>query len=130
MKNRLLIAVAALTLSGCAGMSAAMQYSDVTLRDFDSGGNGWRIFDKPGEGRLMITTTYGRAVASGFRTGITFGLANNTDIPKSEYQSAVAAWLAQSGRHCAISDGYKLIPEQWEFKYRCQPETQAAVLAK
>ena len=43
----------------------------------------------------------------------------DTDIPKSEYQSAIEAWLQYTGRSCVVTDGYKLVRPQWEFKYRC-----------
>lgn len=113
------IAVLAVALSGCAGMDAAMQYNDVQIQEFHANGHPWRIFDKPAEGRLMITPSIGRAVGEGFLSGLTFGAAD-TEIPKPEYQAAVAAWLRQ--KHpgsCIITDGYKLIKPQWEFKYRC-----------
>lgn len=117
----LLVALSAsLMLAGCAGMDAAMQYDGVNPVHFQSppDGDTWRIFDKPNEGRLMVTPTLGEAMGEGFLSGLTLGAAD-TDIPKPEYQAAVAAWLAHTGRHCTILDGYKLIRPQWEFKYRC-----------
>jgi hypothetical protein len=82
-------------------------------------GDDWRIFDKPKEGRLMITPSIGRSAGMGALSGLTFGAAD-TDIPKAEYQAAVEAWLVESGRKCAVTDGYKLIRPQREFRYRCQ----------
>jgi len=115
-----LIAFVALFLTGCAGMDAAMDYSGTEAIHFDSGDATWRIFDKPTEGKLMITPTMGEAMTEGMLSGLTFGAAD-TDIPKSTYQSAVVAWLARTGRKCTVTDGYKLIKPQWEFKYACQP---------
>lgn len=78
----------------------------------------WRIFDKSAEGRLMITPSLGRSAGAGAVTGLTFGAAD-TDIPKPEYQRAVEGWLSAQGRNCMVTDGYKLIRPQWEFKYSC-----------
>lgn len=105
-------------LTGCAGMDAAMDYSGINPTHFTFQNATWRIFDKPSEGRLMITPTLGRAMGEGFLSGLTFGAAD-TDIPKSEYQRAVEGWLARTQRRCTVLDGYKLIRPQWEFKYRC-----------
>ena len=95
-----------------------MQYDDVDPVHFEANDATWRIFDKPAEGRLMITPTIGESMTEGMLSGLTFGAAD-TDIPKPQYQSAVEQWLARSGRHCTVIDGYKLIKPQWEFKYRC-----------
>jgi hypothetical protein len=78
----------------------------------------WRIFDKPTEGRLMITPSLGRSAAGGALRGLTLGAAD-TDIPKPEYQQAVEGWLVSEGRVCKVSDGYKITRPQWEFKYSC-----------
>lgn len=113
------LALAALGLTGCAGLSAALDYDDVTVHAIEVRGSTWRIFDKPAEGRMMITPTYGRSAANGFLSGLTLGAAD-TDIPKSEYQVGVEAWLGATGRRsCTVIDGYKLIRPQWEFKYDC-----------
>ena len=121
MKLRSFLAIPALgiALSGCAGMSAAMQYSDVQVQDFQADGHPWRIFDKPTEGRLMITPSIGRAMGDGAVRGLTLGAAD-TDIPKPEFQSAVQLFLdTKHSTSCAITDGYLLIRPQWEFKYHC-----------
>jgi hypothetical protein len=121
MKLQSLLAIIALgmSLSSCAGMDAAMQYSDVHVQDLQANGHPWRIFDKPTEGRLMITRSLGRAMGGGFLAGLSFGAAD-TEIPKPEYQSAVQVWLdTKHSTACVVTDGYKLIKPQWEFKYRC-----------
>ena len=109
--------VVVLALTGCAGMDSAMQYKDTPVKGFYYNGDDWRIFDKP-RGRLMITPSIGRSMGEGALSGLTFGAAD-TDIPKPEYQAAVQAWLAQSGRKCSVTDGYKLIRPQWELRYEC-----------
>jgi hypothetical protein len=118
MRKVVLCATLALGLSGCAGMDAAMQYDDVDPVHFQAGDATWRIFDKPTEHRLMITPTIGESMTEGLWSGLTFGAAD-TEIPKPTYQHAVEAWLAHTGRNCAVTDGYKLIKPQWEFTYRC-----------
>jgi hypothetical protein len=112
------LCVAAALLTGCAGINAALQYDDVMVKTVMNADGTWRIFDKPREGRLMITPTYGRSAANGLLSGLTLGAAD-TDIPKSEYQGGVETWLIGTGRRCMVTDGYKLIRPQWEFKYVC-----------
>jgi hypothetical protein len=112
------ICVALCILSGCAGLSHAMQYNDVAVIAFDHAGHGWRIFDKPGEGRLMITPSIGRAAGVGAATGATFGLAN-TQIRREEFQGAAEAWLASTQRRCTVTEGALVIEPQWEFMYTC-----------
>jgi hypothetical protein len=108
-------------LSGCAGISSALEYTDVDVQRAESADYNWRIFDKPTEGRMMITPTFGVAATTGFLSGLTLGAAD-TDLPKSQYQAGVEAWLEKTGRKCAVTDGYKLIRPQWEFKYTCQTQ--------
>ena len=107
-----------LLLTGCAGYAAALQYSGTPVVPYMNMADTWRIFDRPQEGRLMITPSYGRAAGAGLLTGLTLGAAD-TDIPKPEYQTAVEGWLISTGRMCRVTDGYKLIRPQWEFKYSC-----------
>lgn len=107
-----------LFLSGCAGVDSAMQYDGINPVSFESGDSTWRIFDKPNEGRVMITPSIAEAAAEGAMTGLTFG-GFDSEIPKPVYQAAVAAWLGSTDRHCTITDGYKLIRPQWEFTYQC-----------
>jgi hypothetical protein len=122
MRRQAVVAIAVLGtfLAGCAGMSAAMQYSDVEVQNIDANGHSWRIFDKPAEGRLMITPSVGRAAGIGAVSGSTLG---TTDISptKVDYQLAAQVWLAtRHSTSCGITDGYELIRLQWEFKYQCQ----------
>lgn len=118
MRKNLAAIAACAALMGCAGFDQAMTYSGIDPVHFDSGDATWRIFDKPAEGKLMITPTLGNAMGQGVLKGLTFGAAD-TDIPKSQYQGAVEAWLKHTGRSCTIIDGYKIIQPQWEFTYRC-----------
>lgn len=102
---------------GCAGLKEAREYRDVTIVRFMDANDNWRVFDKPAENRLMITTSLGRAAELGITNGPLFG---NGDFPKSQYQDAAAGWLAGTGRQCTITDGYVLARPQWEFKYSCR----------
>ena len=112
------VALAVLLLAGCAGLDAAMEYDDTEAIHFDFAAATWRIFDKPAEGRLMITPDMGEALAEGLLSGLTFGAADGA-IPKSKYRDAVVAWLAHTKRSCTVTDGYLLVKPQWEFTYRC-----------
>jgi hypothetical protein len=120
MKLRAMVIVATmgLVLSGCAGLDAAEEYSDVDHVSYAVDGSTWWIWDKPRESRVMVSPNPGRSMGQGFWSGLTLGAAD-TEIPKPQYQRVVEAWLARTGRRCAILDGYKLIKPQWEFKYRC-----------
>jgi hypothetical protein len=115
---RIIVLLLSLLLSGCAGMDAVNQYEGIDPPHFQYNGATWRIFDKPNEGKLMITPTIGEAMTEGLWRGLTLG-AIDTDMPKSTYQAAVEGWLTYTHRKCVVMDGYKLIRPQWEFKYRC-----------
>lgn len=119
-----LLALAVLT-AGCSGFRYANEYRGVDVERFSWDGQTWRIFDKPEEGRLMITPTLLRSARQGFVGGLTLG-AFDTDIPKPRYQAAADGWLVNSGRtECEITDGYEVTRPQWEFTYRCSMEGRA-----
>ncbi len=100
-----------LALAGCAALDTVTQYSHVKFADYKDGRDDWRIFDKPSEGRLMITYNVERAAGPAFGQG--------TNLPKPRFQNAVEAWLTSTGRMCRITNGYPLVSAQWEFKYSC-----------
>lgn len=113
-----ILALAVLT-AGCAGIQYANQYRGIEVERFSWDGQTWRIFDKPDEGRLMITPTLLRSARQGFVGGLFFG-AFDTDIPKPRYEAATIGWLLESGRECTVTDGYEVVSPQWEFTYTCQ----------
>ncbi len=116
---RVFVLCAALALSGCAGLSEAMKYSDIEIQYVRNANDEFRIFDKPAEGKLMITASLGKAANQGAASGFTFGLAD-ARMPKGYYTEAVLQFFAQTGRpNCQIVDGYLLIEPQWEYIYRC-----------
>lgn len=116
-----------LALAGCSsGAQYAMrEYSGVsavpfTVEDDDV----YRVFDKPAESRLMITPSIAKAAAMGAVGGATMGIADVSGI-KPTYERAAVAYLASTGRHCRIVDGYLVQRPQWEFKYDCRPTSPA-----
>ncbi|MEF2559353.1 hypothetical protein VQ044_24920 [Aurantimonas sp. C2-5-R2] len=61
-----MIAIAALAaVSGCAGLSRSMEYADVTSAYQAMPDDTYKIFDKPSEGRMLISTSLGKAMATG-----------------------------------------------------------------
>lgn len=116
MRMTILLALA-LLLTGCAGLDAARQYRGTELQSFVNMEDTWRVFDRPAEGRLMITPSLGTITVDALTSG-PFGIFH-PEIPKSIYQQAVEGWLVQTGRSCKVTDGYKLIKPQWEFRYSC-----------
>ncbi len=111
--------VAAIVLGGCASMDHMMQhYANTPVQEFRNHHDNFRIFDKPADGRVMITSSIESAAAQGLVGGLTFNPALAAP-PKPIYEQAVAQYLAASGRQCTISDGYLLVQPQWEFRYTC-----------
>lgn len=112
-----IVVLLAVALSGCVGVSgleAVGQYDHVEAQPFMNMTGTWRISDKPAEGQLMITTSFGRKLLHDLISPLDF-----TGAPKSVYQTAVAGWLANKGRACTVTDGYVLAAGFWEFKYSC-----------
>lgn len=112
--------LAILTTSACGGLNYAMtHYSGVDIVHFSSGGKTYRVFDKPEEGRLMITPTLGDAAASGAIQGATFGLSGDPLGPQGEFRMAANAFVKSRDKSCAVTDGAKVISAQYEFFYTC-----------
>lgn len=115
----ILLAVAAL-LSGCASFSYITEsYGNVTLVEVTTRYDTFRVFDKPTEGKLMITSSIGSALTTGFTGGLLLN-PTATQTPKPIFQEGAEQFLAQTGRSCRIVDGYLLVNPQWEFKYECE----------
>jgi hypothetical protein len=108
MKRFALIAV---LLAGCSGMSYALDnYSGVPVQRFSYMGQEFRVFDKPVEGRLMITPTAGEAYIG----GATFGAVST---PETVYLQAANAFLAP--RNCKGSTIALVVKPQYETFYNC-----------
>lgn len=109
-----------IALCACSGINYAMQnYSDTKPVAFHDGRTEWRVFDKPHEGRLMITSSMGDAVAGGAAQGFTLGLSGPVGGPEGNFQRGAQAWLDASGRDCRITNGALVIAPQYEFFYTC-----------
>lgn len=117
---KIVIVLLSLSLVGCAGMQYAMKhYSGVPVVDHQMPDDTYRVFDKPNEGRLMITASVGSAMAGGFKSGITFGAASSS-APANLFQEAAESYLKKTGRDCIIKDGHLIVSPQWEFVYECK----------
>lgn len=117
--TRVIICALLLPLAGCAGVSHAMQYAGTTIVRVETDDDVYRIYDKPDEGRLMITPSIGRAAADGFVRGGTIGIVDSSS-PKPFFRNAVEKHFARTGRtQCKITDGYVILHPQWEFTYTC-----------
>lgn len=114
-------AISALVLAtGCTGVNYAMEnYSDVDVQQIKHEDKEWRIFDKPEEGRLMITPAFGDTMGAGMASGITFGLATSPYIRGATFRPAAQAYLAQTHGRCTITGGDLVIEPQYEFFYQC-----------
>lgn len=107
-------------IAGCAGMQYAMKhYSGVPVVHHKMPDDTYRVFDKPNEGRLMITSSLGAAAAGGAKSGITFGAASSS-APRNFFQEAAESYLKKTGRDCTIKDGHLIVSPQWEFFYECK----------
>ena len=102
-----------------------MQYSSVKPVVFANGGSTWRVYDKPDEGRLMITPTVADSAASGFIGGATLGVAGDpitgrsAGIPQNGFTAAASAWVKRHGASCEVTSGHLLVTPQWEYAYAC-----------
>lgn len=126
MKLFSMLAAATLTLAGCGGMATAIsEYGSVKPVAFAHGGSTWRVYDKPDDGRLMITPTIANSAASGVIGGATLGVAGDpltgrsAGIPQNSFSAAATAWIKQHGASCRVTQGEVLVTPQWEFRYTC-----------
>lgn len=94
-------------------------YSDVPVQQVTTQYDTFRVFDKPAENRMMVTSSLASAAAQGFTGGLLLN-PTVTATPKPVFEEAAQAYLKQTGRNCKIVDGYLLVNPQWEFKYSCE----------
>ena len=107
------------TTAGCANVQYIEQnYSGVAVESVETQYDTFRVFDKAGEGRMMITSSLGSAVGQGLVGGLLYNPTVGA-TPKPVFQEAVEKYLAHSGRRCVVLDGYLLAEPQWEFRYKC-----------
>lgn len=114
-------------LGGCASISyITSEYHGVEVREVKMPDDTYRIFDKPAQNKLMVTSSLGSAAGQGLARGLTFGAAP-TDPPKPLFEAAALQFLTESGRPgCRVVDAYLLARPQWEVKYDCAPPPQVA----
>lgn len=108
-------------LGGCASINYIRdEYHGVAIVEVAMPDDTYRVFDKPAEGKLMITSSIASAAGQGFVRGLTLGVA--PDPPRPLFEAAAARFLEQSGRQgCRVVDAYLLARPQWEVKYDCTP---------
>ena len=120
MKSLLVISLA-FAMSGCANVSYIVDnYRGVEIQEIATQYDTFRVFDKPAENRLMITSSIGSALGQGLAGG---AILNPTAFatPEPVFHEAVEKFLAQSGRQCTTQTGNLLATPQWEFRYSCDP---------
>jgi hypothetical protein len=112
----------ALSLSGCAGVKYAVdEYHGIPVQEVVMPDDTYRVFDRPEQNKLMITSSVGSAAAQGFGSGLFLGMVDNTP-PKPLFDAAALKFLEQSGRPgCRIIDSYIVVKPQFEVKYDCTP---------
>ena len=112
MRSCLLVVV--LLVAGCSGMGYALNnYSGVEVQTITGNGQSLRVFDKPEEGRMMITPHIGKAYAQ----GATLGLASTAE---GSYKQAALAFLQSTGRNCTVGEMMLVVQPQWETCYTCE----------
>ncbi len=117
---RAILLLAALTLGGCANLDyAADNYGNTPLTELDHDGHPYRVFDKPSQNRLMITSSIGSAIGGGLIRGATFGLFSNHPS-EPVMQAAAAEYLKSTNRACTLQTGQLIAQPQWEFRYSCK----------
>jgi hypothetical protein len=120
--RKVAVLFAAVILSGCANLNYVMEnYNGIEPVNFAvAGADEYRVFDKPDQNRMMISSSLSSAMGQGAAAGLTLGAVDATPA-KPLFQRAAEEYLASTGRSCTIVDGYLLIKPQWEFKYSCSP---------
>lgn len=122
MKVDLLIVSAillALPLVGCQSQqSTTNHYENVEMQRFTNGGDTYRVFDKPSDGRLMIASNVGTAATLGVAQGLTFGLAGSGGLA-TKVRGAAQQYLDSTGRNCAIYSVEPIADPKYEVLYTC-----------
>ena len=127
MKKLAALAVA-LGLAGCAGLSYVVEhYSGISPEPVTMPDDTYRVYDKPAENRMMVTSSIGSSAAQGVGRGLALGLADTTP-PGPRFEAAANQYLAEKGRsECKATSVVLLITPQFEVKYQCaaaiQPKT-------
>lgn len=120
VERLVILALPLALLAGCAGMQHAMEhYTGITPVEVVMPDDIYRVFDKPADTRIMVTSSLGSAAGQGALKGLMFGVVDTTP-PLRRFQAAAERYLKDRGRGgCAITQGYLLVQPQFEFRYRC-----------
>ena len=118
--KRLQFVIGCLGLAGCAGdleVRGNDPFAGTPAVAYSNSVGRWEIHDKSDESRVKIVqdATIASPASAAFGRNVTFG-----DLPREDYQNAAQAWLASTGRMCAITNGTPIILSQWEFRYSCR----------
>ncbi|MET4630458.1 hypothetical protein ABIB83_007510 [Bradyrhizobium sp. I1.8.5] len=127
IRNCTMAAVLAVALAGCASINYIIdEYRGVEVRDVKMSDDTYRVFDKPAQNKMMVTSSLSSAAGQGFARGLTLGAAP-TEPPKPLFEAAALQFLTENGRPgCRVTDAYLLASPQWEVKYDCTPQAAAA----
>ena len=119
-RKALMVTALALGLGGCAGMQHAMEhYGSITPVEVTMPDDTYRVFDKPSDTRIMVTSSLNSAAQQGALKGFTLGIADTTP-PQMRFQAAAEKYLKDRGRGgCRITSGVLLVQPQYEFRYAC-----------
>lgn len=120
----------AIMLGGCAGISYVVEnYAGIEKHEvIVPGDDEYRVFDKPQQGKMMVTSSLGSAAGQGAVKGLTLGAMDGAP-PKPRFQKAAETYLASTGRaSCRVTDGYLLVQPQWEFVYDCSSPPPAVAM--
>jgi len=125
-----LIAALSVGLSGCAGVNYAVeQYSGVQVEHVAMPDDTYRIYDKPAENKMMVTSSLGAAMGQGMGQGLLLNTVDNTP-PKPRFDAAALQYLENTGRPgCRVVDSYLIVKPQFEVKYDCRPQVAEAPVA-
>lgn len=111
---------AAVGLSGCANLNYAMdEYGQTPMVLYEHRDKTYRLWDKPDQNKMMVSSNLGAAAGDGFMTGLTFGIVSA--YPGEPTMRSVAeGYLAGKQRKCTVAIGTLIQQPQWEFRYQCQ----------
>lgn len=99
-----------IALGACAGAGTAIsRYGSVQPMAFAHDGATYRVYDKPSEGRMMITPSLADSRDWNKRSSM-FG-------PELEFADAAQAFV--QGRGCHVTNAQELIEPQFEVTYSC-----------
>lgn len=118
--GRFFLAGAAMVLTGCAGMNYVIDnYGSVEMREVAMPDDTYAVYDKPAEGRMMVSSSLASAAGQGFGKGLLLN-AIDTTPPGPLFEAAASRYLVESGRpECEVTTTTLIVQPQFEVKYKC-----------